>query len=393
MQITFVDTPDSWRQMLPLAYTRPVAAIQIGILKIYEKWTRRIENNGYSFKTEPYLAEAFPSQTARSLCIFGSALPCEEALRVIQTLKENEVLVCNSRLVAGFFEKDEPFEIGSRSVVTIQNMSFVDYPWEIFRQNGQEIKADFELVTKGRNSQELNDPFTRVYGESIFLEEGSHVKAAILNAENGPIYLGKNAQINEGAMIKGPFSLGESSAVNMGAKVRGDTSIGPFSKIGGEVSNSVILGHANKGHDGFLGNSVIGEWCNIGADTNNSNLKNNYTNVKMWDFSSERFKDTGLQFCGLIMGDHSKCGINTMFNTGTTVGVSSNIFGHGFPRTFIPSFSWGGSSGFSTYQLKKALETAGIVMGRRNKKLNDVEKNILAHVFEQTGSFRVWEKK
>ena len=213
------------------------------------------------------------------------------------------------------------------------------------------------------------------------------------NTDDGPIYLGPGSEVLEGSIIKGPFALCDHSVVNLGAKIKGDTTIGPHSKVGGEVSNSVIQGYSNKGHEGFLGNSVLGEWCNLGADTNNSNLKNNYANVKMWDFESQRFKDTGLQFCGLIMGDHSKCGINTMFNTGTTVGVSANIFGDGFPRTIIPSYAWGGASGFSTYNLKKAFETAELVMKRRNIELTDVDKSVLTHIFEMTSDHRVWDKK
>ena len=248
------------------------------------------------------------------------------------------------------------------------------------------------LITHGKTSK-VEDPHTKVYGDQVFIEEGASVKAAVLNAENGPIYIGKNAEIQEGALIRGPFALCDHSIVNMGAKIKGDTTIGPYSKVGGEVSNSVIFGYSNKGHEGFLGNSVLGEWCNIGADTNNSNLKNNYTNVKMWDFDSGRFKDTGLQFCGLIMGDHSKCGINTMFNTGTTVGVSANIFGDGFPRTIIPSFAWGGASGFSTYHTRRAFETAALVMKRRNKQLTEADKAMLSHIFEISAENRVWDKK
>ena len=220
------------------------------------------------------------------------------------------------------------------------------------------------------------------------MEPGAKIKAAILNAEAGPIYIGKNSEIQEGALIRGPFALCEGSTVNMGAKLRGDTTIGPFSKVGGEVSNSVIMGYANKGHDGFLGNSVIGEWCNMGADTNTSNLKNNYDNIKLWNHAQEKFIDTGNQFCGLMMGDHSKCGINTMFNTGTVVGVSANIFGSGFPRNFVPSFSWGGASGFTTYITKKAFGTAKLVMSRRNMEFDAQEAAILEHVFEETKKWR-----
>jgi UDP-N-acetylglucosamine diphosphorylase/glucosamine-1-phosphate N-acetyltransferase len=270
----------------------------------------------------------------------------------------------------------------------------IDEVWKIFQHNGNQIRADFEILTAGRKSNPITDIHTRVYGaENIFIEEGVSLRAALLNAENGPIYLGKNSQVQEGALIKGPFALCEGSHVNMGAKVRGDTTVGPFSKIGGEVSNSVIFGYANKSHDGFLGNSVLGEWCNLGADTNTSNLKNNYENVKLWSYAKEGFKDTGLMFCGLMMGDHSKCGINTMFNTGTVVGVSANIFGDGYPRNFIPSFAWGGAAGFTTFQLNKALDTASKAMSRRSMVLDEQETSILKHVYETSSRFRVWDKK
>ena len=296
-------------------------------------------------------------------------------------------------MIAGFYDKDEPFELGGRKAIQVEEVSQITYPWDIFRLNGSEIKHDFALLTNGKKSQPFKDPHTKTYGDQIFIEEGARVKAAVLNAENGPIYIGKEAEIQEGALIRGPFALCEYSVVNMGAKIKGDTTVGPHSKVGGEVSNSVIFGYSNKGHEGFLGNSVIGEWCNLGADTSNSNLKNNYAPVKMWDFATGRFKDTGLQFCGLIMGDHSKSGINTMFNTGTTIGVSANIFGDGFPRTIIPSFAWGGSSGFTTYQTRKAFETAELVMKRRNKALTEADKAVLSHIFEITAENRVWDKK
>ncbi|MBK5279679.1 MAG: glucose-1-phosphate thymidylyltransferase, partial [Bacteroidia bacterium] len=273
-----------------------------------------------------------------------------------------------------------------------ETITIIDQVWKIFQLNGSQIREDFKLITKNRKSAGISDKHTRTYSdENIFIEKGVSIKAALLNAENGPIYIGKNSQIHEGAIIRGPFALCEGSHVNMGAKVRGDTTVGPFSKIGGEVSNTVIFGYSNKAHDGFLGNSVIGEWCNLGADTNTSNLKNNFENIKIWNYAKGGFKDTGLMFCGLVMGDHSKCGINMMFNTGTVVGVCANIFGDGYPRTFIPSFAWGGASGFTTFQLNKALETATKAMERRNVLLDAADKEILKQVFEQSSKYRAWE--
>ncbi len=392
MQMTFIDTNESWKRMLPLSYTRPVADVRVGILKISEKWEKQLGAE-YLFRTEEYLSPLFKKPTTKTLTILGSTLPNPTLIEVVSVLKENQAIVFNNELIAGFFEADENFEMGSREVITIEGVDQIQYPWDIFRLNGNEIKNDFTLLTKDKKSAPISDIHTKTYGDQIFVEEGASIKSAILNAENGPIYIGKDAEVQEGSMIRGPFAICEHSVVNMGAKIKGDTTIGPHSKVGGEISNSVIFGYSNKGHDGFLGNSVIGEWCNIGADTNNSNLKNNYTNVKMWDFATSRFKDTGLQFCGLIMGDHSKCGINTMFNTGTTVGVSANIFGDGFPRNFIPSFAWGGASGFSTYKTNKVFETADLMMKRRGKNLTGEDKGVLNHIFEMTNEFRVWDKK
>lgn len=393
MQVTFVDDEESWSRMLPLCYTRPIADLRVGILKIREKWEKHLEIEGQFFITKDYLKTLFPKSTENTLYLKSNLLPTPEVVEAIKTLREKEALVHDNQLLAGYFTAQEGFAIGDRATKSVDSIDSVDYPWDIFRLNNQEIKNDFELVTKGRTSQPINDANTTVYGDQVFLEEGAVVRSAVLNAENGPIYIGKNAEVQEGSLIRGAFALCEHSIVNMGAKIKGDSTVGPHSKVGGEVSNSVIQGYSNKAHDGFLGNSVIGEWCNLGADTNNSNMKNNYANVKMWDFDSSKFKDTGMQFCGLIMGDHSKCGINTMFNTGTTVGVSANIFGDGFPRNFIPSFAWGGASGFSTYPTKKVFETARLVLARRGKELTEADEQVLTAIFEFTSAFRVWEKK
>jgi UDP-N-acetylglucosamine diphosphorylase/glucosamine-1-phosphate N-acetyltransferase len=270
----------------------------------------------------------------------------------------------------------------------------IDQVWKIFQHNAVQLRSDYVLITQGRKSLKLSDPHTKVYSPgNIFIEDGAEILAAVLNASNGPIYIGKNAQVREGALIRGPFALCEGSVLNMGAKVVGDSTIGPHCKVGGEISNAVIFGYSNKAHDGFLGSSVIGEWCNLGADTNTSNLKNNYDSVKLWNYGKGVFQNTGLTFCGLMMGDHSKCGINTMFNTGTVTGVGSNIFGDGYPRNFIPSFAWGGAAGFTTFQLNRAFETAAKAMERRGVTFGDVDKKILQHVFEQTAAERAWEKK
>lgn len=387
MHLHFFEPSGAWLKMLPLTYTRPVADLRVGILKMYEKWEKRLGADKSTFGSENYLSARFQKEShPEAMHILSGILPDQPLIAAIRKLSKGQSLTQNGALIA--FHTDQ----SSIEVEYEGDISKVEYPWDLFRFNKQEIELDFDLLTIGRESEPILDPHTITYGDRIFLEKGAKTKAAVLNSETGAIYLGKNSEVQEGATIRGAFALGENSIVNMGGKLRGDTTVGPNSKVGGEVSNSVIFGNSNKGHDGFLGNSVLGEWCNIGADTNTSNLKNNYTNVKMWDFDSQRFKDTGLQFCGLIMGDHSKCGINTMFNTGTTVGVAANIFGPGFPRTIIPSFAWGGASGFTTHKTKQARETAEIVMKRRNHTLGEDEQMILQHIFELTSEQRIWEK-
>jgi len=260
--------------------------------------------------------------------------------------------------------------------------------WDIFSKNGEAIQLDFDLLTEDRTSEPIPEGVHVINKKNIFIEEGATVLFSSLNATDGPIYIGKDAQVLEGSLIRGPFAMCENAVVKMGAKIYGNTTLGPYCKVAGEINNSVLFGYSNKGHEGYLGNSVLGEWCNLGADTNNSNLKNNYAEVKIWSYETDRFAKTGLQFCGLIMGDHSKCGINTMFNTGTVVGVSANIFGSGFPRNFIPSFSWGGASGFTTYQVKKVFEVAEVVLKRKDLVFDDKEKKILEHVFELSSKYR-----
>jgi len=386
MNLVLFDDPSIRINLLPFTFTRPIGKIRVGILTLAEKWEKRL-NTTASFLTEPYLQKKFTLKPAQdNLFINASWCPDDQAIESVRSLKQGETLVHQEIILAW---RNVDMSLPDLSKNTPKQFSgavtLIDQTWRIFQYNGAQIKIDYSLLTTGRKSAGVQDKHTIVYNESnIFVEEGVKIRAAVLNAEDGPIYLGKNSQVHEGAIIKGPFALCEGSNVNMGGKMRGDITIGPFSKVGGEVSNSVIFGYSNKGHEGFLGNSVLGEWCNLGADTNTSNLKNNYENVKLWNYAKGGFVDTGLQFCGLMMGDHSKCGINTMFNTGTVVGVSSNIFGDGFPRNFIPSFSWGGASGFTTYQLKKACDTAAKAMERRNVTLDEVEIEILASVFELT---------
>ncbi len=391
---------DTREQLLPLTFTRPVCELRVGILTIREKWEKWLSAK-VSYITQDYLADKYPINISENnFVINGSVLPSERLCRLINQLEENEALLQDGELIAARLNEEqfdhlmrdedieelEGFDVETTPFIKISTLS------DIFNLNGIAIQEDFNLLTEGRESQPISDTNSVVGSEHIFIEEGAVIEGAFLNASTGPIYIGKHAEIMEGAMIRGPLALCDHSLIKMGAKIYGATTIGPHSKAGGEVSNSVLTGYSNKSHEGYLGNSVLGEWCNIGADTNNSNLKNNYTEVKVWSYVAERFLDTGLQRFGLIMGDHSKCGINTMFNTGTLAGVSANIYGAGFPRTFIPSYSWGGPQGFTTYQVEKALETAKIVMERRNISLDEKDIKILENVFSQTGKWRRWEK-
>jgi len=370
---------------LPLSFTRPISDLRIGIVTIKEKWECYFDT--VSVKTEDYLSEKFPIQLSdENLWINAQVLPNQDIVDEINALQKGEVLVKSDIPIAFVSAKFETESFHKKEVKS--NFTLLNHIWEIFSQNGEEIKNDFDRITKGRTSQKLDELSVKVGDFPLFIEKGVKVECAFLNCKEGPIYIGKNAEIMECCIVRGPFAMGEGTVLKMGAKIYSNTTLGPFCKVGGEVNNVVFQGFSSKAHDGFLGNSVIGEWCNLGADSNNSNLKNNYAEVKLWDYASGRFQNTGLQFCGLIMGDHSKCGINTMFNTGTVVGVSANIFGAGFPRNFIPSFSWGGASGFSTYKTEKAFEVAEIVMGRRGVIFSKKEKEILSHVFNLTKSFR-----
>jgi UDP-N-acetylglucosamine diphosphorylase/glucosamine-1-phosphate N-acetyltransferase len=376
--------------LLPFTYTRPVADIRIGILTIREKWEKYLGSTTTTL-TEEYLSDKYPMvELEENVMINASYLPNEKLVEIISNLKSNQAIFKDDAVIA-FFANDSQEEVDFDQYEIIEytgNCLIVEHTWDIFAKNDSAIREDFALLTEGRSSQPIPKSVNVISAENIFIEEGVKMEFVTLNASTGPIYIGKNAEIMEGSVIRGPFALCEEAQVKLATKVYGATTVGPHCRIGGEVNNSVLFGYSNKGHDGFLGNSVLGEWCNIGADSNNSNLKNNYEEVKLWSFETESFAKTGLQFCGLMMGDHSKCGINTMFNTGTVVGVSANIFGSGFPRNFVPSFSWGGASGFVNYQTNKAFEVAKIVMDRRHIEFTDQDKAILEHVFELSKKWR-----
>lgn len=377
--------------LLPFTFTRPVADIRIGILTIREKWEKYLGSTTTTV-TEEYLSEKFPMvEMAENIMINASFCPNEVLVEMIQFLQPNQAIVKNDEIIA-FYTTDEQEEVVFEEYELIEfeeDCLQVQQTWDIFQKNDQAIRDDFELLTQDRKSQPIPSTVNVLGGENIFIEEGAVLNFCTLNATTGPIYIGKHAEIMEGSVIRGPFALCDHAQVKLATKIYGATTVGPHSRVGGEVNNSVLFAYSNKGHDGFLGNAVLGEWCNIGADSNNSNLKNNYESVKLWNYESERFENTGLQFCGLMMGDHSKCGINTMFNTGTVVGVAANIFGAGFPRNYIPNFTWGGAQGTQAYLPKKAFETAKIVMSRRNIDFTDLDEAILTHIFNET---KEWQK-
>ncbi|MCD6366824.1 MAG: GlmU family protein [Bacteroidales bacterium] len=394
MNYILFDRPNTWQDLLPLTYTRPIAELRVGITTIREKWNYFL-NAKVSFLTEDYLQEKFPLVlTKDNIFLNSSILPNANLISEINKLSAEFVLFAGDTIVACRTSKDFSKNLKNKdfSQFTVAQIDAdflkINFPWDIFSLNGEVLETDFLRLTAHRKSQLLSSSNNLINRENIFAEDGVEIEYATLNAQDSYIYLGKNTTVMEGAMVRGSLAMLEYSFLKMGAKIYGPTTIGPHSKVGGENNNVVITGYSNKAHDGFLGNAVIGEWCNLGADTNNSNLKNNYAEVKAWNYPLQRFIKTGLQFCGLIMGDHSKCAINTSFNTGTVVGVSANIFGAGFPRNFIPSFSWGGPQGTTEYGFNKAMEVAQIVMNRRQITLSEVEISLLKHVFDMTTGFR-----
>jgi UDP-N-acetylglucosamine diphosphorylase/glucosamine-1-phosphate N-acetyltransferase len=367
-----------WSEFLPLVFTKPVGELRIGILTIREKWEKHLQTEAHH-ETRSYLEELYPpNKDSEVLRVNARVLPDAQLVSAVAALKSGECIMQGELVLA--------HRGGCDVVVNYENTVMVlEKITDLFSKNHEAIERDFALITEGRTSAPLGEA-NHIIGSAslIFLEPGAKVNGSFLNTTDGPIYLAADAEILEGSMVRGPLALGEHAQIKMGTKVYTGCTIGPHCKVGGEISNSVFQGYSNKGHDGFLGNSLLGEWCNLGADTNTSNLKNNYSKVRIWNYATRSMSDTGLTFCGLIMGDHSKCGINTMFNTGTVVGVSANIFGGGFPTKHIPSFGWGGSDGFTTYDPDKALETAELVMARRNISLSPAMRKMLTYVFELT---------
>ena len=381
---------DVRNSLLPFTYTKPVADIRVGILTIREKWEKYLSLTTTTV-TQEYLEEKYPMvELEENILINASFCPTKSLVEKVKKLSKNEAIFRGEDVIA-FFTSDSQEEVNFDDYTQIEfdeEILQIKNTWDIFSLNDKAIQEDFDLITEGRTSEPIPEGTRYINKENIFIEEGAEITFATLNASTGPIYIGKDAIVMENAAVRGPFAMCNNAVVKLGAKIYGATTLGPYCKVGGEINNSVLMGYSSKGHDGYLGNSVLGEWCNLGADTNNSNLKNNYAEVKLWDYETGRFAKTGLQFCGLIMGDHSKCGINTMFNTGTVIGVFTNIYGSGFPRNFVPSFSWGGASGFTEYKTTKAFEVVEVVMQRKNIFFDAIEQRILEHVFEETKQYR-----
>ncbi|MFC4686468.1 MAG: glucose-1-phosphate thymidylyltransferase [Chryseobacterium sp. 36-9] len=385
MQLVFSDA-QYWEDFLPLTFTRPVAEMRMGILTFSERWKKLLEIDDVFYITENYLQNKYKKpEPKQSLFIVPNFFPSDEVLKQIKELQPGEALVYENEVLVANINMDN-FSLNQISKMTDihEKLFFIEKPTDIFSYNDKAIDFDFKLLTEGRQSQELSSTNGFIgEKENLFIEEGAMVEFSTLNCKTGKIYIGKNAEIMEGSNIRGSLALCEDSKINLGTKLYGGTTIGPHSKVGGEVNNIVIFGYSNKGHDGFVGNSVIGEWCNLGADTNSSNLKNNYASVKLWNYRKKRFLDTGLQFCGLIMGDHSKTAINTQLNTGTVVGVAANIFKSGFPPNLIDNFSWGGMKGDEKFKLEKSYEVAEKAMERRKIAITETDKEILKHIYNE----------
>src|SRR5690606_31685174 len=388
MNIILFDDKE-WKNLRPLTLTKPLGELRMGILTFKERWEKSIPGN-YSYLTENYLAEKYTSQIENlNLFINPAYFPFQELANAILNLNEGEIILNDEKLIAGklSMEDFESFDKVNSKQIYKDKILHISQSWDLFTYNDTAIKFDFDLIRKNKKSQKISSTNGIINPENIFLEEGAVVEFAILNAKEGPIYIGKNAEIMEGSLVRGSLALCEEAKLNLGTKIYSGTTVGPYCKVGGEVNNSILMGYSNKGHDGFLGNSVLGEWCNLGADTNNSNLKNNYSTIKMWDYNTNSYIESGLQFCGLMMGDFSKSAINTQFNTGTVVGVSANVFDSGFPPKFIPSFSWGGKESSSKFDFEKSCEAAQKMMERRKKLLTEADKRILKHIYLEPSEY------
>lgn len=398
INIILFDDRDSWVDLLPMTYTRPLSLLRCGILTIQEKWQRFIPDAVFSYRTKDYLEVKYPCLTADdNIFIAGNVCPDDNIVRTITNLQPGEALTASDCTLIAFRGQMSDFAEKRFKKTTEYAAPFaiIRQLYDIFLLNNSQIASDFRLITAGRRSQPLSDTCTivgpRMLADnlpSVFIEEGATIEAASINTTAGPIYIGPGATIMEGSCIRGPFAACEHAQVNMGAKIYGATTLGPYCKVGGELNNVVMIGYSNKAHDGFLGNAVIGEWCNIGAGTNASNLKNDYTQIRLWNYRTHRFMRTGLQFCGLIMGDHSKAGINCMFNTATVIGVGVNIYGAGFPRNFVASFLEGGVAGYSDVSVAKFFDIAKRMMARRNVALSEQDREIFESIYNIADNYK-----
>lgn len=382
--IILFDQPEVRLELLPLTFTRPVALVRFGLTTMMEKWQTAIPEAQFSFETQDYLSQKYPMQLAPAdgdnLHIAAHVVPDNALTDAILALRPGEALTAGGERVAW---RGLGTDVLKDVAYTGADPLALHHIWDLFMLNGEAISRDFDLVTAGRESQPLS-PTCRLVGNPamLFIEPGATVECANINVTHGPVYIGRDAEVMEGACLRGPVAMCEHSVVNMGGKIYGPTTLGPYCKVGGELNNVVMTGYSNKAHDGFIGNAVVGEWCNLGAGCTASNLKNTYGPVRVWSYAKGSFVKTGLQFCGLIMGDHSKAGINTMFNTATTVGVGVNFYGAGFPRTLIPSFSEGSVAGMKEVDMDRFFDGAARMMARRHVTLTEMDKEILIHVRE-----------
>ena len=391
------------KHLLPLSATRPMADMRIGAFTIREKWEHALQGT-VSYMTKDYLSERFPIRIGfKNHLINAGLLPTPSLCEKIMSLQLNEALIKDDELIAACLSEAQIEQLVSNA--DVEELEALEMPndielkqvrqlWDLLKWNDSELTKDIEILCHNKKSVTISNTNTIIGSGKVFLSPGASMEACTVNTTKGPVYIAEGVEVMEGCLLRGPLYVGPNSIVKMGAKIYGPTAIGPGCRVGGEITRSIFFGNSNKAHEGYLGDSVLGEWCNIGADSNNSNLKNNYSEVKLWDYSVERFVPTGMQFCGMFMGDHAKCGINTMFNTGTVVGVFANVFGAGYQRNFIPDFSWGGpDSAHRTYKLAEAVATASTVVKRRNLQFGREDEKILEAVFEKTAAFRTWDKK
>lgn len=392
MKIVLFDHRDDHADLLPLSFTRPICDFRVGITTIREKWNTFCPDDEIHALPVDFLRPRFgqpDDETEEMLFISGTVVPDEDIAARIVSLKKGSAIVCEGKALA-FRGGLKDLEARNFTDVFEEDLRHLRRVYDVFLMNPSVLVEDFRRITAGRKSQPLSDT-NKVLGDltgsdgnhMIFLEEGAEVEGAILNVKDGPIYVGKDAAIMEGCCVRGPIAFCEHSKARMGAKLYGGSTFGPFVKVGGEIDNSVIFGYSNKAHDGYLGNAVVGEWCNIGAGVNCSNLKNDYSKIRLWNYRLRSFARTDLQFCGPIIGDHTKLGINVMLNTATVIGVGVNIYGSGFPRAFVPSFLEGSANGgFADVPMKRFLTIAERVMARRNVTISDLDRVIFDRIFE-----------